>query len=261
MDSGGDKEMPFLEHLKELRERLLKSVLAVFVLFIPAYYFSKNIFGLLMKPIVASLPEGSVLIFTRPAEGFTTYLKVSFFAALVGAFPVILYQGWKFVAPALYKEEKRVLVPFVLFGSIFFATGALFCYFIAAPPAFKFLLGEYSSDIVKPFPSIGEALSFFITLIISFGVVFEFPVITFILSRLGIVDAKMLKEKRKYAILLATIAAAVITPTTDALSMLMMLAPILVFYELGIVVAWLFGKKRLAAEEGVSPYEGENLVG
>ena len=239
-----DKEMPFLEHLAELRARMLKSLLAVAVLFLPAYHYSKEIFDLLMKPLLEGLPEGSSLIFTRPAEGFTTYLKVSFFAALAGAFPVILYQGWKFVAPALYKEEKRIIVPFVIFGTLFFATGAAFCYFVAAPPAFKFLLGEYSSEVVRALPSIGSALSFFMTLLIGFGIVFEFPVVIFILARLGLVDAGSLKRKRRYALLLSAIAAAVITPTTDAISMMMMFVPIVVFYELGIVVAWLFGKKK-----------------
>lgn len=241
--------MSFLNHLGELRKRIIWSLLAVVILFIPTYAFSTQIFDFLMKPIIESLPEGSSLIFTRPAEGFTTYLKVSFFAALMLAVPFILYQGWRFIAPALYIKEKQIIVPFILFGSIFFALGAAFCYYVASPPAFNFLLNEYSSEYVKAFPTIREALSFIMALIFGFGLVFEFPLIIFILSRVGIVTSKWLRQKRKYALLISAIVAAILTPTTDAISMLLMFIPILVFYELGIVVAWIFGKKKNAPTE------------
>jgi len=228
-------KMTFIEHLEEFRRRLLWSLAAVAVCFIATYNFSRKIFDFLMQPVIKSLPQGSTLIFTKPAEGFTTYLKVALFAALVLALPFILYQAWRFVAPALYKHEKQIAIPFVSLGMIFFALGASFCYFLAAPPAFKFLLSEYSSDYVKAFPTIGEALSFFMTLIFSFGLVFEFPLIVFILARLGIVDAEMLRGKRKFAILINAIVAAVISPSPDVLSMMFMLVPLFVFYELGIV--------------------------
>lgn len=238
------EKMSFLDHLTELRRRLIWSILAIAILFVPAYYFSNEIFDFLMKPLIENLPEGSSLIFTRPAEGFTTYLKVSFFAALLLAVPFILYQAWKFIAPALYKQEKQVVVPFILFGSLFFAAGAAFCYYVASPPAFKFLLNEYSSEYVKAFPTIREALSFLMALIFGFGLVFEFPLIIFILARIGIVTSKWLREKRKYAIVISAMIAAMLTPTTDAISMMLMFVPIIIFYELGILVAWLFGKKR-----------------
>lgn len=238
-----EEKMTFLEHVEELRRRILWSLAAVLVCFIPTYAFSERLFDILMRPIIKSLPEGSTLIFTRPAEGFMTYLKVSLFAALALAVPFILYQAWRFVAPALYKHEKQIVIPFILFGTLFFALGASFCYFVAAPPAFKFLLSEYSSDYVKAFPTIGEALSFFMALLFGFGLVFEFPLVVFVLARLGIVDSHMLRSKRRYAILICGIAAAVITPTTDALSMMFMLVPLIVFYEIGILVAWIFGKK------------------
>ncbi len=239
-----EHKMSFIDHLGELRQRLLWSLLAVIVFFIPAYYFSNEIFEFLMKPLIDNLPEGSSLIFTRPAEGFTTYLKVSFFAAVIFAIPFILYQAWKFVAPALYKEERRIIIPFIFFGSLFFALGAAFCYYVASPPAFKFLLNEYSSDYVKAFPTIREALSFFMALIFGFGLVFEFPIIIFILARIGLVTSTWLREKRKYAIIISALVAAVLTPTTDAISMMLMFVPIIIFYELGIIVAWMFGKKK-----------------
>jgi len=202
-----------------------------------------------MKPLIENLPEGSSLIFTRPAEGFTTYLKVSFFAAAFAAVPFVLYQAWKFVGPALYKEERQIVVPFIFFGSLFFAAGAAFCYFVASPPAFKFLLNEYSSEYVKAFPTIQEGLSFLMALIFGFGLVFEFPLVIFILARIGLVTSKWLKEKRKYAIIISAVIAAVLTPTTDAISMMMMFVPIIVFYELGILVAWIFGKKKTGEEQ------------
>ncbi len=239
-----EDKMSFLDHLGELRKRLLWSFLAILVLFIPAYAFSNEIFDFLMKPLIENLPEGSSLIFTRPAEGFTTYLKVSFFASVLLAVPFILYQAWKFVAPALYKKEKQIIIPFIFFGSLFFLLGAAFCYYVASPPAFKFLLNEYSSEYVKAFPTISEALSFFMALIFGFGLVFEFPLIIFILARIGVVTSKWLREKRKYAIILSALIAAILTPTTDAISMMLMFVPIVVFYELGILVAWMFGKKK-----------------
>lgn len=243
-ETVNQEKMSFLDHLTELRRRLIWSVLAIAILFAPAYYFSNEIFEFLMKPLIENLPEGSSLIFTRPAEGFTTYLKVSFFAALFLAVPFILYQAWRFIAPALYKEEKKIVVPFILFGSLFFAGGAAFCYYVASPPAFKFLLNEYSSEYVKAFPTIREALSFLMALIFGFGLVFEFPLIIFILARIGLVTSKWLREKRKYAVIISAMIAAILTPTTDAISMMLMFVPIVIFYELGIVVAWLFGKKK-----------------
>ncbi|MFA9407827.1 MAG: twin-arginine translocase subunit TatC [Candidatus Dadabacteria bacterium] len=239
-----EEKMSFIDHLGELRRRLLWSLLAVGILFIPAYYFSNELFEFLMKPLIENLPEGSTLIFTRPAEGFSTYLKVSFFAALFLAVPFILYQAWRFIAPALYKEEKQIVIPFIFFGSLFFGLGAAFCYYIASPPAFKFLLNEYSSEYVKAFPTISAALSFFMALIFGFGLVFEFPLIIFILARIGIVTSKWLREKRKYAVVVSAMIAAILTPTTDAISMMLMFVPIIIFYELGILVAWLFGKKK-----------------
>jgi len=239
-----EAKMPFLKHIEELRKRLLYAVLGVLICFIPSYYYSSQIFDFLMKPLIESLPEGSSLIFTRPAEGFTTYLKIAFFASLILSIPLILYQAWKFVAPALYKNEKKILLPFIFFGTLFFLAGGAFCYYIASPPAFNFLLNEFSSEHVKAFPSIKEALSFFMALIIGFGLIFEFPLVSFLLAKIGVINSKMLSNNRRYAILVSCVVAAILTPTTDALSMMFMFVPLIIFYELGIVVAWIFGKKN-----------------
>ena len=245
--------MSFLEHLGELRRRLLWSILAILVCFIPAYYFSDQLFDFLMEPVRDNLPQGSTLIFTMPAEGFTTYFKVSVFAAIAAAVPFILYQAWKFIAPGLYKHERRIIIPFILFGSLFFAFGVSFCYYVAAPPAFKFLLNEYSSEYVRAFPSISEALSFFMALLLGFGFIFEFPLVIFVLARMGIVSSAWLGRQRKYAILVSAVAAAVLTPTTDAVSFMFMFLPLVVFYELGILVAWMFGKKKAESGEEEPP--------
>ncbi len=238
--------MNFLDHIQELRKRVLYVLIAVFIFFIPAYFFSEEIFSFLMAPIIANLPSGSSMIFIRPAEGFITYLKVSIFAAFVLAFPVVLYQVWSFISPALYKREKRILLPFLLFGTIFFLSGGLFCYYVAAPKGFGFLLGEYSSEYVKAFPTIREGLSFLMSLMIGFGLVFEYPVVVFMLSRFGLITGSWLRKQRKYAWLVSAVVAAFITPTTDAVSMMFMLVPLFIFYELGIYVALIFGRKERA---------------
>jgi len=236
--------MNFLKHAEELRKRIIYSVIPILVFFIPCYIFSKQLFELLMRPIIGNLPEGSSLIFTRPAEGFLTYLKVSLFFSFFLSVPFILYNIWHFVSPALYKNEKRVVIPLVTFGTAFFILGALFCYFLAAPRGLEFLLGEYTTQYVKAFPSIKEALSFLTALMLGFGLVFEFPLVIFILSRLGLVTAGFLARQRKYALLINAVLAAFITPTTDAVSMMFMLVPLFIFYELGIVIAKIFGKKK-----------------
>ena len=236
--------MRFLEHAEELRRRIIYSLLAVAALFVPCYAFSGRIFDLLMGPVIRSLPEGSSLIFTRPAEGFLVYLKVSLFAAFCLSFPFVLYNAWQFVSPALYRNERRVVVPLVVFGTLFFAAGAAFCYLVAAPQGLRFLLGEYTTQYVQALPGVRDAFSFLTALMLGFGLVFEFPLIIFILARLGLVTSGFLARQRKYALLLGSVLAAFITPTTDAVSMMFMLVPLFIFYELGILIAWAFGKKK-----------------
>lgn len=244
-----EKGMSFLRHAEELRKRIIYSLVPMAVFFVPCYFFSEQIFELLMRPVTKSLPEGSSLIFTRPAEGFLAYLKVSAFAAFFLSVPFVLYNAWKFLSPALYKSEKRVVVPLVVFGSVFFAAGALFCYLVAAPQGLRFLLGEYTTQYIRAFPSVKEAFSFLTALMLGFGLVFEFPLVVFVLSRLGLVTSGFLARRRKYAVLGSAVLAAFITPTTDAVSMMLMLVPLFIFYELGIVIAWAFGKKKPATEE------------
>jgi sec-independent protein translocase protein TatC len=236
-----EKKLPLTAHLQELRKRLILSFIAVGAGFILCYALAQPIFDILAAPLLKVMPTGGSLIFTSVAEAFFTYMKVAFIAGLILTSPFILYQIWAFVAPGLYQKEKRYVVPFVLGGSLFFAMGVLFGYFVAIPIGFKFLLG-YATDFIKPMPSMKEYLSFSIKFLLAFGLVFEFPVVLVLLARIGVIDAKMLARQRKYAILLIFVFAAVMTPP-DFISQVLMALPLMGLYELSILLSKLFGKK------------------
>jgi sec-independent protein translocase protein TatC len=236
-----EKKLPLTAHLQELRKRLILSFIAVGAGFILCYALAQPIFDILAAPLLKVMPTGGSLIFTSVAEAFFTYMKVAFIAGLILTSPFILYQIWAFVAPGLYQKEKRYVVPFVSLGSLFFAMGILFGYFVAIPFGFKFLLG-YASDFIKPMPSMKEYLSFSIKFLLAFGLVFEFPVVLLLLARIGVIDAKMLARQRKYAILLIFVFAAVMTPP-DLISQVLMALPLIGLYELSILLSKFFGKK------------------
>jgi sec-independent protein translocase protein TatC len=242
-----EARMTFLEHLEELRTRLIRSLLAISVGAAVGVYFSPRIFRLLMEPVLAALPEGSRKLHpTAVMEKFTVYLKVGLYAGIFLATPVVLYQLWRFVAPALYNREKRYVTPFVVVGTIFFMGGALFCYFVILPPALSYLIGVGGTDdasFVEPLLSMREQLSFVLALELAFGLIFELPLILTVLSMLGLVSARFLAEKRRYAILVNTILAAIITPTGDPLNLALMAVPMCLMYEVGILGARVFGKK------------------
>lgn len=236
-----EKKLPLTSHLQELRKRLILSFIAIGAGFIFCYAFADSIFNILAAPLIKMMPTGGSLIFISVAEAFFTYMKVAFIAGLILTSPFVLYQIWAFVAPGLYRHEKRYVVPFVLAGSFFFALGILFGYFVALPVGFKFLLG-YATDFIKPLPSMKEYLSFSIKFLLAFGLVFEFPVVLVLLARIGVVDAKTLARQRKYAILLIFIFAAVMTPP-DLISQVLMALPLMGLYELSILLSRIFGKK------------------
>jgi len=236
-----EKKLPLTAHLQELRKRLILSFIAVGAGFVFCYAFADSIFNILAAPLIKMMPTGGSLIFVSVAEAFFTYMKVAFIAGLILTSPFVLYQIWAFVAPGLYQKEKKYVVPFVLGGSVFFALGVLFGYFVALPVGFKFLLG-YATDFIKPMPSMKEYLSFSIKFLLAFGLVFEFPVVLVLLARIGVVDAKALARQRKYAILLIFIFAAVMTPP-DLISQVLMALPLMGLYELSILLSKIFGKK------------------
>ena len=238
-----DEKAPFTEHLEELRKRLVYSFIAVAVGFALTYAFKELLFEILIHPLVTVMAPGDHLVFTGIAEAFFTYLKVAFLAGLMLAAPVIFYQFWMFVAPGLYQHERRLLLPVVIISSFFFIGGALFGYFVVFPIGFKFFLG-YSTETIKPMLSMKEYLRFSSLFLLAFGVVFEPPILLTFLARLGIVSVDFLKKNRKYAILLIFIVAAVLTPTPDVVSQGLMAIPLMILYEVGIVGAKIFGKKK-----------------
>lgn len=240
-----EKKLPLTAHLQELRKRLILSFIAIGAAFILCYAFADSIFNILAAPLIKVMPAGGSLIFIGLAEAFFTYMKVAFIAAVILVSPFVLYQIWAFVAPGLYQKEKRYVIPFVLGGSLFFAMGVLFAYFVAIPIGFKFLLG-YATDFIKPMPSMKEYLTFSIKFLLAFGLVFEFPVVLVLLARIGVVDAKMLARQRKYAILLIFIFAAIITPP-DFISQVLMALPLIGLYELSILLCKIVGKKKKEA--------------
>lgn len=239
-----EQKLPLTSHLQELRKRLVLSFIAVGVGFVICYAFSQPLFDILSQPLLRMMPSGSTLIFTSVAEAFFTYMKVAFIAGIILASPFVLFQVWAFVAPGLYRHEKRYVIPFVAAGSFFFVLGILFAYFVAIPVGFKFLLG-YATDFIKPMPSMKEYLSFSIKFLLAFGLVFEFPVVLVLLARIGVVNAKTMARHRKYAILLIFIFAAVMTPP-DIISQLLMALPLMGLYELSIILSRIFGKKAKA---------------
>lgn len=238
-----DEKLPLTAHLKELRKRLILSFIAVGIGFGICYAFSQSLFDILAAPLLKTMPNRGSLIFISVAEAFFTYMKVAFIAGLILASPYVLYQIWAFVAPGLYRHEKRYVVPFVLSGSFFFALGIFFGYYIALPVGFKFLLG-FATDLIKPMPSMKEYLAFSIKLLLAFGLVFEFPVVLVLLSRIGVVNAQALARQRKYAILLIFVFAAIFTPP-DIVSQVMLALPLMGLYELSIFLSKIFGKKTV----------------
>ena len=240
-----EERLPLSGHLEELRNRIIKCFIAALGGFLISYAFKGKVFAFLLKPLNQALPPGSSVIFTRLPEAFFTYLMVAVYTGIWIVSPFIIYQLWAFVGPGLYKKEKKHVIPFVIYSSFFFLAGTAFGYFIVFPATFKFLLG-FGGDIMKPFPSAREYLSFTVKLLLAFGLVFEFPVLSLLLSRLGIITHSFLSSQRRYAIVIFFIAAAVITPP-DVVSQLLMVIPLIFLYELSIILVKLFGGRR---EEG-----------
>lgn len=241
-------EMPLLEHLIELRSRLLKCLAALCVGFFGCYAFAETLLAVLLKPLKEVLPPKSMLIAVTLPEKFFTVMKMSLLAGFFAVSPYIFYQLWKFIAPGLYKEERDVVLPMAAASTFFFSGGAIFGYFIVFPFGFKFFV-DYASEYVRILPTISGYFSFAVTLLFAFGLVFELPVVLFFLSRLGLVTAKGLRKHRRWAILGAFVLGAVLTPA-DPLSQFLMAGPLIVLYELGIVAAALFGKKKDAPDTG-----------
>jgi len=240
-----DRELPLTEHLEELRTRLWRSLLATAVAFAICYPKSSLLFDFLNAPLVRAAAEKSTeftLIGTGVAEAFFTRLKVSFIASLFLALPVILYQTWMFIVPGLRSTEARYARGFVLTGTIFFLSGAAFCYAVVFDFGFPFFLSEYQDIGVAPAIRISEYLSFASRMLLAFGITFEMPVVSFFLARAGLITHTTLMRVGRYAIVIVFVVAAILTPP-DVVSQLLMAAPLLVLYGLSIGVAYLARRK------------------
>ena len=241
LDSG---RMSFLEHLDELRKRLIAGVVGIAIGCVVSFIFLDDyIFPFIMVPMQKMLPDGGKLITTEASEFFMLWVKVGFFAGLLVAMPFILYQVWLFVAPGLYSHEKRFAIPFVVFASLFFFGGAMFSHYIAFPVTWGFFI-TFNPSYVQFMPKIGPAFALYVKMVLACGAVFQMPVLVFALARMGVVTAGFMLRNFKYAVLIIAIAGAVLSPGGDIASQLILSGPMLVLYILSIGVAWLFQKKR-----------------
>ena len=254
---SGENKSPLTEHLGELRDRLVRSFIAVGGGFVIAYVFKEKLFDLLTAPLVEAMAKSGTdakMIFTGLPEAFFTYLKVSLLAGILVSTPVLFYQFWMFVSPGLYRNEKKYMIPIVLLSVMFFIIGSMFGYFVVFPYGFTFFLG-FSSSTIQAMPSMKEYLSFASKMLLAFGLVFELPLVLTFMARMGLVSVAFLRKNRKYAILLFFVGAAMITPP-DVITQCMMAAPLMVLYEISIVGAMVFGKKKEEIKE--EPDEDEN---
>ena len=250
-----DKETGFISHLAELRKRLIHSLIFLSVLFVICYFFSEYIYGFLVEPYANAVKDDNVerrLIFTALQETFLTYLKVSFFAAFFITSPFILIQIWKFIAPGLYDHEKSAILPYLIVTPILFLLGGMLVYYLIMPLAIKFFLSFESVGVSTNLPiqleaKVNEYLSLVTKLIFAFGLSFQLPVVLSLLARIGFIDAKFLKERRKYVVVIIFAAAALLTPP-DPITQIGLAIPLLILYELSIFSVNLI-EKRIKEKE------------
>jgi sec-independent protein translocase protein TatC len=237
-------KMSFLEHLDELRRRLIHIVAYIGIGFVTCWFFARPIYDFLARPLTRFLPAGQKLVFTNVLDAFTVYMKVAFVAGIFLTIPLTLYEVWKFIAPGLYRREKRYVVPFLFSSILLFLLGGAFCYYLVLPMAFRWLimLGSSFMAMIK----IDEYFDLVNMMLLGFGLVFEMPVIVAFLSMFGLISAKFLWDKFKYSIVIIVTVAAIISPTGDAFNLMIWSAPMILLYLLSIGVAAIFGRRRKA---------------
>lgn len=242
VDDGAGK-MSFLDHLDELRRRIIYAVLSLAVGVVIAVFFIDNIFDFIMRPLQAMLPAGQTLIYTDPAEAFMLKVKIALLAGLVIASPLVMTQVWLFIAPGLYVHEKKWAIPFILMSTVCFVGGAAFSHYVVFPLTWAFF-SSFTTDILTFMPRIQPAFSIYLRLLLAFGVVFQMPTIVLFLARMGVLTARFMIRNVKYAILGIVIISAVVTPDGGGVSLVAMSGPLVLLYILSIGLAWLFGKKK-----------------
>ena len=251
MKNDNSEKSGFISHLVELRQRLINSFIFLFSFFVVCYFFSEEIYSFLVQPYADAVKDDNVnrrLIFTALQETFLTYLRVSFFAALFVSSPIILIQIWKFVAPGLYKNEKKAILPYLIATPILFLFGGMLVYYLIMPLAIKFFLSFEASSINSALPiqleaKVNEYLSLVMKLIFAFGLSFQLPVILSLLARVGFVDSVFLKERRKYVVVIIFVAAAILTPP-DPITQIGLAIPLLILYELSIFSVKIIEKRK-----------------
>jgi sec-independent protein translocase protein TatC len=253
MRDADETAAPLLDHLVELRKRLIWSVMALFAAFGVCFYFANPIFAFLVQPLIDGFGENEGrLVYTKLYEAFFVEVRVAFFAAFFLAFPIIANQVWAFVAPGLYAKEKRAFLPFLIATPILFTLGAALAYYVVMPVAIRFLLG-YQGKIEgiqqEALPAMGEYLSFVMHFILAFGIAFLLPVALMLMERAGLVTRNQLKSGRRYAILIAFVIAAVATPP-DVLSQFMLAVPLILLYEISLVAIWFTERRRAREAKG-----------
>jgi sec-independent protein translocase protein TatC len=236
----------FFEHLTELRKRLMRAILGIALGTIAVGYFAEDIFRWVMQPVLNSLPEGQrALHYTGYIEPFMVYLKVALYGGTFLSVPYALWQLWLFIAPGLYKRERRMVVPFVVSATMLFYSGAAFCYFLVMPYAFPAMAAIAGADM-KPILTMTEQLSLVLAMLLGFAIIFEVPVIIAFLSMIGLVSASFLSKYRRHAYIVNVIVAAIVTPTGDPFNLALMAVPMIVFFEIGVLLARVLGKKKPA---------------
>ena len=248
--SEDKKEASFVSHLTELRQRLINSLIFIFIIFVIGYFFAENIYNFLVEPYANAVKDDDVdrrLIFTALHETFLTYLKVAFFASFFVTSPFILIQIWKFIAPGLYDHEKSAIMPYLVLTPILFFLGGALVYYLVMPLAIKFFLSFESSGVITNLPiqleaKVNEYLSLIMKLIFAFGLSFQLPVVLSLLARIGVVDSEFLRSRRKYVIVIIFAAAAILTPP-DPITQIGLAIPLLILYELSILSVSIIEKK------------------
>lgn len=241
-DEPPEGRMTFLEHLDELRKRITHAVVALFVGFLIAFAVIERIWTFVFARLTAQIPDGK-LIFTEPGEAFFLYIKMAAVAGLLIASPYVMYQVWLFIAPGLYANEKKLAIPFVFFATIFFVGGAAFSHYILFPLAWQFF-ASFSNEFLAFTPRVEPVWSLYVKLLLAMGIIFQMPMLMFVLARFGVVTARFLIRNFKYAVLLIFITAAIITPDASIIPQLVMGGSMIALYLISIVVVWLFGKAK-----------------
>ncbi len=244
MTESDTSRQPLVHHLLELRACLIRSVIALFAGMALCVYFAKDIFAILQEPLLRVLPAQTGFIATTPLEALITYLKVAFLSAIFLTSPVILYQVWSFVAPGLYKKEKSLALGFVVSSTIFFVGGAFFGYFIIFPVGFRFFVSALEGTGITFMPRMEDYMGFISKMLLTFGAIFEMPLVLVALAKIGLISLVGLKKARRYVLVLMFLIAGVLTPGPDVLSQFLLAVPLLLLYELSLFLIWLTGQKK-----------------